>query len=209
MNIENEICNKLEKTKENFTNFVQQEMTISEIGKLFEIKDTATRYWLSKFGLKTKYSKNKKTKWNKEELIIAIKTSETKAEALRKINLTTRPGNYDTLNKFIKNNNIDISHFTGKAHGKSKPDQKSLQEVMTKDSTYSRTNLKNRIIKENILTYKCEECELKPIWNNKKLILILDHKNGIGDDHRLENLRFLCPNCNSQQETFCRQKGSE
>lgn len=42
-----------------------------------------------------------------------------------------------------------------------------------------------------------------PTWNGKPLILTLDHRNGISNDHRLENLRWLCPNCNSQTETFC------
>ena len=31
----------------------------------------------------------------------------------------------------------------------------------------------------------------------------LDHINGINDDNRLENLRFLCPNCHSLTDTYC------
>lgn len=30
----------------------------------------------------------------------------------------------------------------------------------------------------------------------------IDHINGIGNDHRLENLHMLCPNCHSQTETY-------
>jgi 5-methylcytosine-specific restriction endonuclease McrA len=30
----------------------------------------------------------------------------------------------------------------------------------------------------------------------------LDHINGVRDDHRLENLRMLCPNCHSQTPTY-------
>jgi uncharacterized C2H2 Zn-finger protein len=33
--------------------------------------------------------------------------------------------------------------------------------------------------------------------------LILDHVNGVRDDHRLENLRILCPNCNATLDTHC------
>ena len=32
--------------------------------------------------------------------------------------------------------------------------------------------------------------------------LILDHINGINNDHKLENLRFLCSNCDSIQDTY-------
>jgi 5-methylcytosine-specific restriction endonuclease McrA len=34
-------------------------------------------------------------------------------------------------------------------------------------------------------------------------VLVLDHVNGAKHDWRLENLRLLCPNCNSQTPTFC------
>lgn len=37
----------------------------------------------------------------------------------------------------------------------------------------------------------------------EKVVLILDHINGINNDNRLENLRFACPNCNSQLKTHC------
>ena len=39
--------------------------------------------------------------------------------------------------------------------------------------------------------------------------MVLDHINGINNDHRLENLRMLCPNCNSQQDTFAGRNVSD
>jgi 5-methylcytosine-specific restriction endonuclease McrA len=40
------------------------------------------------------------------------------------------------------------------------------------------------------------------------LVLVLDHINGDRSDNRITNLRLLCPNCNSQQNTFAgRNKG--
>ena len=40
-------------------------------------------------------------------------------------------------------------------------------------------------------------------WQNKKLSLHLDHINGTNNDHRLKNLRLLCPNCHSLTPTYC------
>jgi hypothetical protein len=33
--------------------------------------------------------------------------------------------------------------------------------------------------------------------------MILDHINGVRDDHRIENLRMVCPNCAATLDTHC------
>lgn len=37
------------------------------------------------------------------------------------------------------------------------------------------------------------------VWNGQEMMPILDHKSGNAADNRVENLRLLCPNCDSQQ----------
>ena len=51
------------------------------------------------------------------------------------------------------------------------------------------------------MEYKCANCGLIE-WQGQVLSLHLDHINGINNDHRIENLRFLCPNCHSLTETY-------
>lgn len=78
-----------------------------------------------------------------------------------------------------------------------------LSEILEgKHGYYPTGKLKKRLIAEEVLEYKCSECGLTE-WNGKKIVLQLDHKNGVSTDHRLENLRFMCPNCHSQTDTWC------
>lgn len=75
-------------------------------------------------------------------------------------------------------------------------------EVFTIDSTYNRSKLKGRIIKGNLIPYVCASCGNEGEWNGKPLSLQLDHENGINTDNRISNLRFLCPNCHTQTDTY-------
>ena len=74
------------------------------------------------------------------------------------------------------------------------------------NSTSSRASVKNRIIKEKIIEYKCKDCNNNGEWNGKKLVLQLEHINGINNDNRLSNLCFLCPNCHTQTTTYSGKK---
>lgn len=62
--------------------------------------------------------------------------------------------------------------------------------------------VKERLLQEGILKEQCTECGVGNEYNGKPLVLELDHINGKRNDHRLKNLRILCPNCHSQTPTF-------
>jgi hypothetical protein len=74
--------------------------------------------------------------------------------------------------------------------------------VFCENSTYARHSVKARIRTNNLIEYKCACCGLGPEWHGKPMPLILDHINGVNNDNRLENLRFVCSNCDSQLPTY-------
>jgi ribosomal protein L40E len=48
----------------------------------------------------------------------------------------------------------------------------------------------------------CAICGQAPYWNGMELHLRLDHIDGDNHNHQLHNLRWVCPNCDSQLPTF-------
>lgn len=131
------------------------------------------------------------------------------AGILRYFNLHEGAGNYRTLKRRIKEENIDISHIVlgngtkGKKLGPHKTFAEWSKIYLIKDKKYSsNTHIKERLLKENILQNQCSLCGMKDVWNGLPIIHILDHINGDSSDNRIENLRMVCPNCNSQLDTF-------
>lgn len=144
----------------------------------------------------------------KDEYLEALSKYDTFSDILRNFKMSTKGGNIRTLKKVLNEYEIDYSKIAlglnNNKGKKLKPKSKiSNKELFTANSKYSRSTVKARILKENLMEYKCEQCGQLPNWEGKELVLVLDHINGVANDHRLENLRFLCPNCNSQQDTFC------
>lgn len=96
------------------------------------------------------------------------------------------------------------SPFKGKKRGRLShwDDKFPLEDVMIEHSTYARTCLRRRILSLNLIEYKCAICGTGPVWMNKTMPLVLDHINGVNNDNRLENLRFVCSNCDTQLPTY-------
>jgi len=129
------------------------------------------------------------------KVIEAAKSSLTAVEATKKLGCK-----YVTYKKHAERLGVWFTNQSGK--GMSKPKSKKLT---SKDIFNGRTMqtgcVKRILLSENIIKNECEECGISD-WQGKKLVCHLDHINGDCHDHRLDNLRMLCPNCHSQTETY-------
>lgn len=166
------------KTKEKILILKKEGKNIPEICEILNIGTGTVGFHLKTLGLK----------WNK------IRSEETK----NKISVSQKG------KPKKKKNNIKRSQ-EGYIDPRTKNYWPILNGEKTIIGTYNnsiRGQLKRFIIKNNIISYKCGECGCDENWRGKKMPLILDHINGIRDDHRLENLRFLCSNCDSIQDTY-------
>ncbi len=65
---------------------------------------------------------------------------------------------------------------------------------------YSPKPFKNVIMKEQ--DNKCAICGMSPEWNGKPIVFILDHIDGHASNNKRSNLRCVCPNCDSQLDTY-------
>jgi Zn finger protein HypA/HybF involved in hydrogenase expression len=74
-------------------------------------------------------------------------------------------------------------------------------EIFKENSGYANEFVKSRIAKQDLLEYRCSSCGIDS-WKGETIVLDLDHVNGDNRDNRLENLRYLCPNCHSQTDTY-------
>jgi hypothetical protein len=81
----------------------------------------------------------------------------------------------------------------------------SYKTYLENQDQYCRGNYTPKHFKEFFLKEQngvCAICNTPPIHNNKELVFILDHIDGDASNNHRDNLRLICPNCDSQLETY-------
>jgi predicted small metal-binding protein len=143
-------------------------------------------------------------RYTEEEARRAVAESKSWAETLRNLGMCTSGGAAPILRKYVEIWGISTDHFDPYAsqRGKRNP-LRPLSEVLVENSTYSRGNLKERLFREGYKPRYCELCGQGEEWQGRRMSLILDHVNGIGNDNRFQNLRIVCPNCAATLDTHC------
>lgn len=157
-----------------------------------------------KFNNKKCSMTNKIYECSDEQFVQLIKGSTTISEVLFKLGYSVNGNSwgFSQVRKRMTDLNLDSSSFKGKSVLKTNVENAlTAENLLVTNCNHSRSRLRKFIIKNKLLPYKCAICGTEK-WNGKTLSLELDHINGINNDNRLENLRFLCPNCHSQTTTY-------
>lgn len=155
-----------------------------------------------------------KRRYTKEILAPVVKNSYSYAQVLKKFGVKPTGGMYRHLKSLLRHFHINHSHFTGKAWNRgltyenSKKIRKASHKISRPNSKIFIKNsppidsvtLRKRLIRLG-WKYKCKICGISE-WLGKKIRLHIDHINGIHNDNRFKNLRFLCPNCHQQTDTW-------
>lgn len=140
-----------------------------------------------------------------EQFANTIKNSTNISEVLFKLGYSVAGNSWGfaQVRKRMADLNLDQSMFKGKSAmaAKLQSIKLSAKDLLKPNCKHNRNITRRYIISNELLPYKCAICGLSE-WNGKTLSLELDHINGINNDNRLENLRFLCPNCHSQTTTY-------
>jgi hypothetical protein len=144
-------------------------------------------------------------RFDEQRLREVLAESRSWAEAVRLLGYRSAGGNWRTLQKYAQLWRISTEHFDPDAvrNEALRKGQRPLEEVMVRNSSYGRQHLKRRLLAAGIKERRCETCGQEEVWQGRRMALILDHINGIANDHRLENLRILCPNCAATLDTHC------
>lgn len=84
-------------------------------------------------------------------------------------------------------------------------EQKLNDWLLTGKTGYTVDTTIRGVIRDYILNqqnHKCAICGIVDNWNGKDLHFVLDHIDGDASNSSPQNLRLICPNCDSQLETY-------
>ena len=142
-----------------------------------------------------------KYNWDINLIKEVVKRSVNFTEVLDELNIPRQGNNSETLKNILEKNNIDYSHFIGRARSYNVK-YIDAEYYLNSNNKIQTSKLKEKLLKEGLIENKCAICGLSS-WLNKLIVLQLHHVDGNNTNNNLNNLQLLCPNCHSQTENYC------
>ncbi|WP_282695564.1 HNH endonuclease signature motif containing protein [Streptomyces sp. CC208A] len=175
-------------------------------------KSGSRRYLLDrmrKLGVDTSHFEREGVRWTREVLAEAVAASTNMCEVLRWLGVEVVGGQHTHISRRIKAYGIDTSHFTSTVwteRMRYNQRRRTTAEVLTEDTSPHARRAQSGRLKSAMLEAgmkeQCAACGIEAVWLGKPLPLEVDHIDSNWKNNRIENLRFLCPNCHSTTDSY-------
>ncbi|MEU9090102.1 HNH endonuclease signature motif containing protein [Streptomyces sp. NPDC048428] len=147
----------------------------------------------------------------RHELAAAVAESRSLAGVLNALGQVDNGGARARLKRDIEAYHLSTGHFTGQGHsaGSRSSHRKPAADILVRleGGTYrTRTALLRRALDDVEVPRECARCGTGETWRGRRLVLEVDHVDGDRLNNLQENLRYLCPSCHSQTETFSNRR---
>ncbi|MGW8884329.1 HNH endonuclease signature motif containing protein [Streptomyces sp. NPDC055749] len=197
-------------TRERLTEAAGSSRTLSEALKRLgaDPKSGSRRYIqdrMRKLGVDTSHFQREGVRWTREVLESAVVASTSMCGVLRHLGVEVVGGQHTHISRRIKAYGIDISHFRSPSRaGESRRQSPSgllVEQAPGQARRMPSDRLKRALFAEGMAEL-CAVCGIDATWQGHPLPLEVDHIDGDWRNNRIENLRFLCPNCHSTTDTY-------
>ncbi|KDN74710.1 HNH endonuclease [Streptomyces olindensis] len=198
-------------TRERLEEAARGARTLSEaLGRLGVDPGSSTRRYvfgrMKRLGVDVSHFEREGVKWTKDVLERAVAASTNMCEVLRHLGLEVVGGHHTHISRRIKAYGIDTSHFRvptrrGKPWRPRTPEAFLVEQPADRARRIPSDRLKWAMTASGVAE-RCALCGTEAVWRGRPLPLEVDHINGRWRDNRIENLRFLCPNCHATTDRY-------
>ncbi|GGW20399.1 hypothetical protein GCM10018980_36880 [Streptomyces capoamus] len=164
---------------------------------------------MKKLGIDTSHFEREGVKWTRELLEPVVAVSSSVNEVVRRLGLDSVGGHQANIARRIKTYGLDTSHFTpGTRTERMRHNQRrrTAVEILVENTSAHARRIPSRRLRRAMgelgVPERCALCGMEPVWLGERLPLEVDHVDGNWRNNRVENLRFLCPNCHSTTDTY-------